>query len=250
MKAFLLLILLSFIVADEVYIVKSGDCLSAIAAKYGVTVAQLQQWNNIKNPNYIQIGQRIVIKKGSTPSTPDPQPQPSGSYTVTDSQMRRMGWKNYNLNDLNRCLKTFKITTKLRIRHFIAQTSFESGLGQWTEELGGPSYCAQYEYAARLGNTQPGDGCKFKGAGYIQLTGRYNYQQFSNYIGDSRVMEGCKYVASNYPWTSAGFWWHNNNMNSLCDSSPSVETVTRRVNGGTRGLAERQQYYQLACSIF
>ena len=246
MKKLLFLILIAFIYADEIYTVRSGDTLSGIAAKYGVTVSNLVSWNNISNPNLIYVGQKIVIKTGGSSQ---PQ-QPSGSYTVTDSQMRRMGWTNYNLEDLNRCLKKFDITTKARIRHFIAQTSHESGCGKWTQELGGTSYCSRYDGRRDLGNTQPGDGCRYKGAGYIQLTGRSNYQQFANYIGDSRVMEGVTYVASKYPWTSAGFWWHNNGMNRLCDNGVSVETITRRVNGGTNGLSERQKYYDKACSIF
>ena len=63
----------------------------------------------------------------------------------------------------------------------------------------------EYDGKKDLGNTQPGDGCRYRGAGYILMTGRNNYQKFANYIGDSRVMEGVSYVASNYPWTSAGF---------------------------------------------
>ena len=127
------------------------------------------------------------------------------SYTVTDAQMKKMGWTNYHLSDLNKCINKFGITTKARLRHFIAQTSHESGLGKWTQELGGTSYCSKYDGRKDLGNTQPGDGCKYKGAGYIQLTGRYNYQKFANYIGDQKVMNGCSYVATNYPWTSAGY---------------------------------------------
>ena len=246
MKTLLFLILIAFIYADEVYIVRSGDTLSDIALRYGVTVNDLLAWNSIPNPNLIYVGQVIVIKKGGSSQ----QPQPSGSYIVTDSQMIRMGWRNYNLNDLNRCLKTFDITTKARIRHFIAQTSLESGCGLWTEELGDISYCSQYDGRIDLGNTQPGDGCRYKGAGYIQLTGRYNYQKFANYIGDSRVMEGVTYVASKYPWTSAGFWWYNNGMNKLCDNGASVETISIRVNGGTNGLSERKKYYDKACTIF
>ena len=172
------------------------------------------------------------------------------SYTVTDAQMKKMGWTNYHLADLNKCISKFSINTKARLRHFIAQTSHESGLGKWTQELGGTSYCSKYDGRKDLGNTKPGDGCKFKGAGYIQLTGRYNYQQFANYIGDKKVMDGCSYVANKYPWTSAGFWWHNNGMNSLCDKGASVETITKRVNGGLNGLASRKKYYEKACKIF
>ena len=169
---------------------------------------------------------------------------------VTDAQMQKMGWKSYNLNDLNNCIKKFGINTVKRIRHFIAQCSHESALGRYTQELGGPSYCSKYDGRRDLGNTQKGDGCKFKGAGYIQLTGRYNYQQFANYIKDKRVMEGVSYVSKKYPWTSAGFWWNKNGMNKLCDRGASVEVITKRVNGGYNGLADRKKYYQRACGIF
>ena len=82
------------------------------------------------------------------------------------------------------------------------------------------------------------------------MTGRSNYQKFANYIGDQNVMKGVDYVAKNYPWTSAGFWWYNNKMNALCDKNPTVKEVTKKVNGGTRGLEERESYYKKACSVF
>ena len=63
-------------------------------------------------------------------------------------------------------------------------------------------------------------------------------------------MQGCSYVATNYPWTSAGYWWYSNGLNTLCDNGATVETITRKVNGGLNGLAERKKYYDKACSIF
>ena len=63
-------------------------------------------------------------------------------------------------------------------------------------------------------------------------------------------MKGVDYVAKNYPWTSAGFWWKSHGMNSLCDGNPSVEQVTKRVNGGYNGLESRKKYYKMACNIF
>ncbi|KAA6356212.1 MAG: hypothetical protein EZS28_048261, partial [Streblomastix strix] len=65
-----------------------------------------------------------------------------------------------------------------------------------------------------------------------------------------RVMEGVDYVAQKYPWLSAGYWWYNNAMNVLCDKNPTVLQVTKKVNGGTRGLEERQQYFTKAKGIF
>ena len=144
--------------------------------------------------------------------------------------------------ELNRCLEKYSITTTLRIRHFLSQTAHESGGGKWKKELSDGWYL---EGRTDIGNTEPGDGPKYKGAGYIQLTGRYNYQKFSDYIGnDTQIMEcGVDHVAEVYPFISAGFWWTNNNMNSLCDTNPSVEQVTLRVNGGYNGLEDRKYYY-------
>ena len=148
--------------------------------------------------------------------------------------------EDYEVDELNACLDRFKINTTLRIRHFLAQTGHESGGGRWKMELSDGLYL---EGRTDIGNTQPGDGPKYKGAGYIQLTGRYNYQEFANYIDDQCVMQGCQYVADKYPFTSAGHWWTRNGMNELCDTDPSVEQVTKRVNGVYNGLEDRKSYY-------
>lgn len=144
--------------------------------------------------------------------------------------------------ELNKCLETFEITTPFRIRHFLSQTAHESGGGRWKREISDGWYL---EGRTDIGNTQPGDGPKYKGAGYIQLTGRYNYQKLSDYLNDPRVMEGVDYVAKTYPFTSAGYWWVSNEMNELCDTNPTVEQVTLRVNGGYNGLDDRKEYYYI-----
>ncbi|WP_171573967.1 glycoside hydrolase family 19 protein [Leptolyngbya sp. Cla-17] len=150
------------------------------------------------------------------------------------------------LKDLNQCLTRYQINTAARMRHFLSQIAHESGGLRWLQELGDGSYL---EGRDDLGNIYPGDGPKFKGAGVIQLTGRCNYEAFSQLIADLRVMEGCEYVAQHYPFTSAGFWWDKNNMNALCDAGATVEQVTKRVNGGTNGLEDRQHYYDKACQV-
>lgn len=144
--------------------------------------------------------------------------------------------------ELNRCLQEWDITNPLRIRHFLSQTAHESGGGKWKKELSDGWYL---EGRADIGNTEAGDGPKFKGAGYIQLTGRANYTDFSNWKQDDPlILEiGCDHVADVYPFTSAGLWWTNNKMNALCDTNPSVEQVTLRVNGGYNGLDDRKHYY-------
>lgn len=148
--------------------------------------------------------------------------------------------------ELNKCLTQFDINTPNRLRHFISQISHESGGGRYKKELAtGDAYDGRKD----LGNIQPGDGRKYKGAGYIQLTGRANYQAFANFIKDPKVMDGVDYVAEKYPFTSGGFWWMNNKMNALCDKNPTVEEVTRRVNGGLNGLPDRKKYYNRCLEV-
>ena len=157
---------------------------------------------------------------------------------------RKMSDKQFN--DLNSCLQRFEINTVPRIRHFLSQTAHESGGLRWMEEIASGS---AYEGRRDLGNTSPGDGRKYKGAGVIQLTGRHNYQKFADFIKDQKVMQGHSYVAQVYPFTSAGFWWKNNNMNALCDRGATVKEVTKKVNGGYNGLSDRQRYYDKACQV-
>jgi LysM repeat protein/predicted chitinase len=233
------------------YIVQSGDNLSTIALRFGMTVAEIISLNNISNPDQIQIGQELLVYDGSDSGDIGDGGTPV-SY-VTESQLNQIGWSSANINqtildDLNNCIERYNITTRSRLCHFISQCSHESGAGRWTQELASGE---AYEGREDLGNTQPGDGPKFKGAGYIQLTGRYNYTQFANAIGDPEIVnQGVDYVANNYPWTSAGFWWDSNNMNALCDTNPSVEAVTLRVNGGYNGLEDRRMYYNRCLQVF
>ena len=185
--------------------------------------------------------------------TPDKVDQTGdGTILVTKSALAHI-WEcseslieDVEVKELNECLCYFDITTSARIKHFLSQTAHESGGGKWKKELSDGWYL---EGRSDIGNTEPGDGPKYKGAGYIQLTGRANYQYFCDWKGDSRIMEGVDYVAETYPFTSAGFWWQNNNMNDLCDGGASVEMVTKRVNGGYNGLSDRQHYYSLCCDV-
>jgi len=153
------------------------------------------------------------------------------------------------LADLNACLHRFEINTPARIRHFLAQIAHESGGLRWLEELA--DGCA-YEGRRDLGNTQGGDGPRFKGAGVIQLTGRANYEAFAQFIGNPGVMEGHGYVASHYPFTSAGFWWHRNGINAEVDRGASCRRISRLVNGRdpAHGLEERESYYARALGLF
>ena len=175
-----------------------------------------------------------------------------GSHYVSKDQLAAI-WKcdpnliaNYEIDELNLCLAKYEITTPQRIRHFLSQTAHESGGGRYKKELASGE---AYEFREDLQNDEVGDGPKYKGAGYLQTTGKYNYSRLSAYLDDPQVMNGVDYVAENYPFTSAGYWWMDNRMNEFIDDGADVIAVTKRVNGGTNGLADRQQYYDTCMEV-
>ena len=156
------------------------------------------------------------------------------------------------MEDLNKCLEMFKINTPQRMRHFLSQVAKESNGLRDMKEIGDYDYFTEnYEWREDLGNIYPGDGAKFAGAGPIQTTGRHNYTRLSEFVNDPKVIElGQDYVAKKYAFVASGFWWHDNNMNALCDRPDvTVEMVTRRVNGGINGLSDRIEYYKKACDV-
>lgn len=202
---------------------------------------QFKQVTNQKDPDKLGPGSaKILIELKELPG---------GGGLFSKAQAEEIYGRSiqvHQLKDLNDCLNRFQINTPARMRHFLSQTAHESGGLQYMEEIADG---ADYENSAELGNTQPGDGPRYKGVGVIQLTGRFNYQAFSDFIDDPKVMNGVDYVSTTYPFTSAGFWWHNNDMNELCDRGASVGEVTKRVNGGYNGLEHREAYYQKACQV-
>lgn len=136
----------------------------------------------------------------------------------------------------------FNITTNLRLAHFLSQCAHESGNFQWVTEFATGS---EYEGRLDLGNTQPGDGVRFKGRGYIQLTGRANYTAFSKFCGEDCVTNP-ELVAVKYPMMSAAYFFNSNGLWATCDlgdTTDCVKAVTKRVNGGYNGLEERQSYF-------
>lgn len=177
---------------------------------------------------------------------PDFSEEQSQMSILTKSDLKQVFLReptDSQLSDLNDCLIKNDILTPSRLAHFLSQTGHESGGLKWLMELADGT---AYEGRKDLGNNQPGDGPKYKGAGLLQLTGRYNYQKFSEFIGDPKVMEGCRYVAFTYPFSSAGWYWDSRNLNDLCDKGASVADITRIVNGGSRGLEDRIAYYERA----
>jgi predicted chitinase len=136
----------------------------------------------------------------------------------------------------NALVRVQNAESKLVQAHFLGQILHETGMLRYKTEIASGN---AYEGRRVLGNTEPGDGRRFKGAGAIQLTGRANYQAFSKFVNDDRVMEGANYVAEHYFWETAVFFWNRNKLSQWA-LKDDLMTITRRINGGTNGLADRK----------
>ncbi len=110
-----------------------------------------------------------------------------------------------------------------------------------------PEKIANKVYASRMnnGNEASGDGYKFSGRGFIQLTGKANYTLFDDFVPDN-IIESPGLVATKYPLLSAGWFWSKNGINAVSDLGSAIEVVTKvskKVNGGTIGLEDRIKYF-------
>jgi putative chitinase len=154
---------------------------------------------------------------------------------------------------LNLAMRACGIDNALRTAAFIAQLAHESGELRWMEEIWGPTP-AQLRYelpsglASKLGNTQPGDGQRFKGRGPIQITGRFNYKKFGQLLGIDLCANPALAAAPEVAFATAGLFWQSNGLNALADAQQFV-AITRRINGGTNGLEDRQRYYERAKAV-
>ena len=133
----------------------------------------------------------------------------------------------------------YGITTPLRLAHALAQILHESGALKYTEELASG---AAYEGNKGLGNTQRGDGKRFKGRGLIQVTGRANYKRYAQFSGSDVVTNPERMADLPASVDSAGWFWRHGNgdCNNAADKD-NLLAVTRIINGGTRGYADRQR---------
>jgi putative chitinase len=159
------------------------------------------------------------------------------------------GMLNQITNSLNQTFDGYEINTNLRMCHFLAQVLHESGTFRYTEEIWGPTVTQQkYEGRADLGNDSPGDGFKYRGRGWIQLTGKANYKLASAELNQDFVNNPD--LLQQYPGAAliAGWYWKNHNLNSLADNDDILD-ITRKINGGTNGLAERQGWLSRAKAV-
>lgn len=171
-------------------------------------------------------------------------------------------------------IDTFGVNTSLRLAHFLAQCGHESGGFRLTQEnlnysakgLMGifkkyfptqaladayarkPEKIANRVYGGRMGNglEASGEGYKFRGRGYIQLTGKQNYTAFDLAVEDD-ILANPDLVSSKHALASAAWFWKKNGLNLIADTGSSSEVVTKitkRVNGGTIGLSDRIKHFQ------
>ena len=211
----------------------------------------------------------------STPSTQVSQPIPPNSF--------KLGALKGHIPDavlaqIPDTAAKFNITNPLRLAHFLAQCGHESGGWKATSEnlnysskgLMGifpkyftPALAEQYArkpeaiasrvYGGRMGNGPEAtkDGFKFRGRGYIQLTGKDNYKAFDGFVPED-ILSNPDLVATKYPLMSAAWFFNKNGLWAICDKGSddtTVTAVTKRVNGGTIGLPDRikhfREYYNL-----
>jgi putative chitinase len=173
----------------------------------------------------------------------------------------------------------FGLNSNIRLAHFLSQCAHESGnFKVFTENLNysakglrsifgkyfkddasalayerKPEKIANRVYGSRMGNGDEasGDGWKFRGRGYIQLTGKDNYTQFDKSVEDD-ILANPDLVATKFPLMSAAFFFERNNLWKICDGGADKEDVialTKRINGGTHGLEDRLTKFALFNSL-
>jgi putative chitinase len=156
---------------------------------------------------------------------------------------------------LNLAMDRYQINNLLRMAAFIAQVGHESGQFRYVKELGGDQYLSKYDtgpLAKRLGNTPEadGDGLKYRGRGLIQITGHDNYLACSKALfSDDRLLQKPELLEqAEWAAKSAAWFWNSRNLNALADAGDFIG-ITRRINGGTNGLAERQSLFINALKV-
>ncbi|MBM1195195.1 glycoside hydrolase family 19 protein [Pseudomonas weihenstephanensis] len=154
---------------------------------------------------------------------------------------------------LNTAMVRFQIVGTKRIAAFIAQIGHESGQFRYVRELGNDQYLSKYDtgsLAKRLGNTPEadGDGQKYRGRGLIQITGRANYMMCGEALALDLINQPELLEKPQHACMSAAWFWASRGLNTLADAD-QFDTITRRINGGQNGAAERQALYARALKV-
>ena len=154
---------------------------------------------------------------------------------------------------LNTAMNHYQIVGLKRVAAFIAQVGHESGQFRYVRELGNDQYLSKYDtgsLAKRLGNTPEadGDGQKYRGRGLIQITGRANYADCGEALGLDLVNHPELLEKPQHACMSAAWFWSSRGLSTLADAG-KFDTISRRINGGQNGAADRQALYARALKV-
>lgn len=154
------------------------------------------------------------------------------------------------LTPINNTLARFKIDTPLRIAAFLAQIGHESGQLRYVKELASGAAYDVGELAKRLGNTpeMDGDGQRYKGRGLIQITGLANYAQIERELGIPCIKNPELLELPENAALVSGWYWNGRMLNMLADRQEFLK-ITRKINGGVNGLADREALYKRALEV-
>jgi len=247
------------------------------------TETALKEWQTANGLQADGIAGPFTLSKLGIEALPQAAPAPAPVVIPTNSGFKLDKLKGHIpdavIAQIPDTAARFNITNALRLAHFLSQCGHESGswkavrenlnysakglMGIFKKYFPTATLATAYErqpekianrvYASRMGNgnENSGDGYKFRGRGYIQLTGKENYTRFDATVPESIVSDP-DLVATKYPLASAAFFFNSNKLWAICDqgATPAVVTaVTKRVNGGTIGLPDRikhfNEYYKL-----
>ena len=172
---------------------------------------------------------------------------------ITQSLLLKVAPKSEKVSEIvpdwfNKYSCKYEVNTPLRVAAILAQLIVESDSFRATREYASGG---AYEGRKDLGNIFPGDGKLFKGRGYIQITGRNNYRSVSKALfGDDTLLKNPDLLATpQYVMLSAFWFWNDRGLNHYSDIQ-YVETITKRINGGLNGFADRVHFYNLLCLEF
>lgn len=147
------------------------------------------------------------------------------------------------VDPLNDAMHEFDIDANpARETHFLAQVCHESGCFTYVQEIASGS---AYEGRADLGNTEPGDGVRFKGRGLIQITGRANYKECGEALGVDLITNPKALEEPVLAARSAAWFWSDRGLNALADRG-DAKAITKKINGGLNGYSDRLSYLELA----
>ena len=150
---------------------------------------------------------------------------------------------------LNAAMVHYQIIGPKRVAAFIAQIGHESGQLKYVKEIWGPTVAqAKYEGRKDLGNTVAGDGSKYRGRGLIQITGRANYMACGEALGLDLITQPELLEKPQHACMSAAWFWASKGLNTLADAD-QFDKITRRINGGQNGAADRQALYARALKV-